>query len=56
MLRLDEQEAIRLGHVVQIKPHRAIVTHFDARRTPLVRAQPEIEMRVLPSVEPLPDR
>ena len=30
MLRLNEQEAIRLGHVVRIKPDRAIVTRLNA--------------------------
>jgi hypothetical protein len=56
MFRLDEQEGIGLGHVVQVKPHGAVVTPFDARRTTFVRAEPEIEMKVLSSMVSLPDR
>ena len=55
MFRLNEQEGIGLGHVVQVEPNSAVVTRLYAWGTTLVRAEPEIEVGVLSSVVSLPD-
>ncbi len=49
-LRVNEQTGIRLGLVVQIQPHRAIVSCLYPRGAGFVQDEPSHEMTVGPAM------